>query len=43
MYGEDHVLLFLDSEERGLRVAHDEMREPVTGTTLYALIKPEDA
>lgn len=43
MYGEDHILLFHVSEERGLLVAHDEMRNPAPGTTLYAMIRPEDA
>lgn len=43
MYGGDHILLFQSSEERGLQVAHDEMRTPVAGTTIYAMIRPEDA
>jgi len=43
LYGEDHILLFHVTEEKGLKIAHDEMSEPVAGTTLYAMIQPEDA
>lgn len=43
MYGEDHILLFLVSEEGVLKVASDEMRSPVVGTTLYAMVRPQDA
>ena len=43
MYGDDHILLFQVSEERGLLAAHDAMRKPIAGTTLYAMIRPEDA
>lgn len=43
LYGEDHILLFHVTEEKGLEIAHDEMRTPGAGTTLYAMIRPEDA
>ncbi len=43
IYGKDHILLFRVSEERGLEIAHDEMRTPGPESTLYALIRPEDA
>ena len=43
MYGEDHILLFLVNEERGLHIAHEKMRKPNAGTTIYAMIRPEDA
>lgn len=43
IYGEDHILLFRVTEDKGLEVAHDKMRTPSPGTTLYAMIKPEDA
>ena len=41
--GEDHILLFRVSEERGLEIDHDEMRPPGPESTLYALIRAEDA
>ena len=43
LYGEDSILLFYVNEEKELKIAHDNMREPSPGTTLYALINPEDA
>lgn len=43
LYGEDHILIFWHTEEKGLHIAHDEMREPSAGTTLYAMVHPEDA
>lgn len=43
LYGEDHILLFYVTEEKGLKIAHDAMKEPTAGTTLYAMIRPEDA
>ncbi|PID80182.1 sodium:proton exchanger, partial [bacterium DOLZORAL124_64_63] len=43
MYGDDHVLLFRVSEDKGLRVAYDGMRTPGAGTTIYALVRPEFA
>ncbi|MBT8037192.1 MAG: cation:proton antiporter [Verrucomicrobiae bacterium] len=43
MYGEDHILLFRVTEDKGLQVAYDEMRNPTPGTTLYAMIRAQDA
>lgn len=43
LYGEDHILLFHVTEEKGLKIAHDKMSTPTSGTTLYALVNPEDA
>ena len=43
MYGDEHILLFRVTEEKGLQVAYDEMRTPTPGTTLYAMIRPQDA
>lgn len=43
LYGEDHILLFCVTEEKGLTIAHDQMRAPSSGTTLYAMVRPEDA
>ncbi len=43
LYGEDSILLFYVTEEKELKIAHDNMREPSAGTTLYAMINPEDA
>ena len=43
LYGEDHILLFEVTEEKGLQIAHEKMSEPTAGTTLYALVNPEDA
>lgn len=43
VYGPEHILLFYINEDKGLRIAHDQMREPGAGTTLYAMIRPEDA
>jgi len=43
LYGEEHILLFYATEEKGLRIAHDDMKEPTAGTKLYAMVKPEDA
>ncbi len=43
MYGQEHILLFRVTEDKGLQVAYDEMRQPTPGTTLYAMIRPQDA
>ncbi len=43
IYGEEHVLLFRVTEDKGLEVAYDKMRTPSPGTTLYAMIRPQDA
>ncbi|MCP5536986.1 MAG: cation:proton antiporter [Akkermansiaceae bacterium] len=43
MYGEDYILLFRVTEEKGLQVAYDEMKPMAPGTTIYAMIRPEDA
>jgi len=43
MYGEDHILLFRVTEEKGLQVAYDEMKTPRPGTTIYAMIRAQDA
>jgi len=43
LYGDEHVLLFRVTEDRGLEVAYDKMRTPSPGTTLYAMIRPQDA
>jgi len=43
LYGKDHILLFYVTEEKGLKIAHDNMSEPNAGTTLYAMVNPEDA
>ncbi len=43
MYGQEHILLFRVTEDKGLQVAYDEMRRPTPGTTLYAMIRPQDA
>lgn len=43
LYGEEHILLFRITEERGLDVVHDEMRTPGPDTTLYAIVRAEDA
>jgi NhaP-type Na+/H+ or K+/H+ antiporter len=43
LYGPEHILLFYVTEEKGLKIAHDDMKEPSAGTTLYAMVKPEDA
>lgn len=43
MYGDEHILLFRVTEEKGLEVAYDEMRTPTPGTTIYAMIRPQDA
>jgi NhaP-type Na+/H+ or K+/H+ antiporter len=43
MYGQEHILLFRVTEDKGLQVAYDEMRTPAPGTTLYAMIRPQDA
>ena len=43
IYGEEHILLFRVTEDKGLEVAHDKMRTPSPGTTLYAMIRPQDA
>lgn len=43
IYGEEHILLFYLTNDKQLKVAHDKMREPEAGTTLYAMVKPEDA
>lgn len=43
MYGNEHILLFAVNEEKGLHVAHDEMRTPTPGTTIYAMIRAHDA
>ncbi|NWK55397.1 cation:proton antiporter [Verrucomicrobiaceae bacterium N1E253] len=43
LYGDGHILLFYVTEEKGLRIANDEMKEPGPGTTLYAMVRPEDA
>lgn len=42
LYGEDHILLFHDTEERGLEVAHEKMRTPGPDTTIYALIRQQE-
>lgn len=41
MYGEQAIILFLVTPETGLEIAHSEMREPATGTTIYAIIPPQ--
>ena len=38
MYGEKALILFLNNKENGLHVAHSEMKEPIAGTTIYAMI-----
>ncbi len=39
-YGEDFILLFyVRDDQKGLRVAYDEMREPRAGATIYAMVK----
>jgi len=43
IYGEEHILLFRVTEDKGLEVAYDKMRTPSPGTTLYAMIRPQDA
>lgn len=43
LYGDEHILLYYVTEDRGLLVAHDAMREPAPGTTVYAMIRAEDA
>jgi len=43
LYGKEHILLFWTHEDKGLQVAHDNMRTPSPGTTVYAMIRPEDA
>jgi len=43
LYGEDHILLFRVTEERGLDIARDEMRAPGSETTLYAMVRGQDA
>ena len=43
IYGEEHILLFRVTEDKGLEVAHDKMRIPSPGTTLYAMIRHQDA
>jgi NhaP-type Na+/H+ or K+/H+ antiporter len=42
MYGEEHILLFRVTEDKGLEVAYDKMRNPSPGTTLYAMIKAQN-
>ena len=41
LYGEDYILLFYSTEERGLEVAHDNMRTLSPGTKIYAMIHKE--
>ena len=41
LYGEDYILLFYSTEERGLEVAHDSMRALSPGTKIYAMIHKE--
>lgn len=43
MYGEDHILLFRVTEDKGLQVAYNEMKTPTPGTTIYAMIRAQDA
>jgi len=43
LYGENHILLFRVTEERGLEVAHDKMRSPGPDTTIYAMIRQQDS
>ncbi|MGB1937367.1 MAG: cation:proton antiporter [Akkermansiaceae bacterium] len=43
IYGTDHILLFYVTEDKGLQVAHDQMKTPAPGTIVYAMIRPEDA
>lgn len=43
IYGTDHILLFYVTEDKGLQVAHDQMKTPTPGTIVYAMIRPEDA
>ena len=43
MYGDEHILLFRVTEDKGLELAYDKMKTPAAGTTLYAMIRPQDA
>lgn len=43
MYGNEHILLFRVTEDKGLQVTYGDMKTPSPGTTLYAMIRPQDA
>ncbi|MDE0593610.1 MAG: cation:proton antiporter [Roseibacillus sp.] len=40
-YGEDAVILFLHDEDKGLRPAAADLDSVPTGTTIYALVRPD--
>ncbi|MGJ8678159.1 MAG: cation:proton antiporter [Akkermansiaceae bacterium] len=42
MYGAHAIIMFMDSKEKGLQIAHSEMKKPAAGTTIYALIPPQE-